>query len=113
MKEGVDELDYMINELDYEKKGDHISIELDNRKDRIPLLLTREEYNSEIVKTRMVKIITESLLKWDGTPKGAKDLSNRLIGKFLSDNEVEVLRKYRKKNSGSTNRERIKEFYDI
>lgn len=107
MKDSANELDHMIEDIDYEKTGDLLMI-LHYGKERTSLFFTQEEYNLDFVKTRV-----GSSSEWDGTSRGAKDLSRRLIGKFLSDDEVENLRKYRKKKSGMTNRERIKQFYDI
>lgn len=112
-------LDYVIEEVEYLGGNRHgidsrISITLYNRSERIPLVLTQEEYNSEIVGTRVAGVIAPSYLIWDGTKPGASELSDRLASKFLSNEDVENLRKYAKrKNSGTTKRERIKQFYGL
>lgn len=113
----TNELDYMIEDVEYSGKVQNktddgkISLKLFNRMERISLFLTQEEYNKEIVRTRIAKIATKPL-EWDGTHQGASDLGQRLTGRFLSSNEFENLKKYAKR-TGMTNRKRIRQFYGL
>lgn len=119
MIKGTNELDYMIEYVEYSGKipsamnDGKISLKLFNRMERISLFLTREEYNEEIVKTRIAKIVTKPL-EWDGTHQGASDLRHILTGRFLSSNEFENLKKYTGRiNPDTTIRKRIRQFYGL
>ena len=114
MAENRKGLDYKMEEIGYVEKEqdiaypDRISITLYNRKKRISLVLTQEEYDSNFIKIR------PSLPKWNVSEEGILELRKRLVNKFLSNEEVRSLRKYVKKISPeATNRRSIRQFYSL